>query len=510
MSTLTPPTPATGLEVPRDDLRAQLRVIVIAWVFGAFWQWTISGAALFKFARLLGTPDWGFGILAAMPFAAGLFQIPMSLAQARWGRRKLLFILSVTFGRLMWAAIAAIPFALPNHRDWWWPALCLFAFLGWGANSAGSPPWMDWMADVIPGRVRGRFFGMRNRLGQMIGLVATLSVGGIIYLVERSGSENLLQVCACILALAGLMGAMDILCFRRVPDHHEQHHRKAHHAGPSGVSAFIAPLRSADFRRYLAFNFTLNLGIGFIGQYIWVYVNDVLHFSAWQGNLLLIGVPLVMMALSYPVWGRLTDRLGKRPVILIAGAVIVNGAWGWIFVGHGAVPFSVGGATFSAMTLMGYAVAVLGMICWPGVEIANFNILLGMTGSSSGRAGGVYVAWYAIAVALGGALSGALAGAVAHLIPGFAWEIPFVGIVLTYHGVLFLISTAIRALAVYFAWGLREPKATGTREAFRYMSNNFYDNARMMLLLPTQVVGRLTRATYRLGTGRKPGKTSGG
>ncbi|MCX5662202.1 MAG: MFS transporter [Planctomycetota bacterium] len=505
MTTLTPTTPATGLEVARDDLRGQLRIIVIAWVFGAFWQWTISGAALFKFARLMGTPDWGFGLLAALPFAAGLFQIPMSLAQARWGRRKLLFILSVTLGRLMWAVIAAIPWALPNHRDWWWPTMALCAFLGWGANSAGSPPWMDWMADVIPGRVRGRYFGMRNRLGQCIGLVATLSVGGVVYLVERSGKpEQMLQVCSCILALAGLMGALDILCFRRIPDHHEQHPHR--HAKGSTASAFFAPLKQPSFRRYLAFNFVLNTGIGFIGQYIWVYVNDVLHFSAWQGNLLLIGIPLIMMALSYPVWGKLTDRLGKRPVILIAGAVIVNGAWGWIFVGHGAVPVTVMGWNFSAMTVLGYSVAVLGMICWPGVEIANFNMLLGMTGSHTGRAGGAYVAWYAIAVALGGALSGLIAGTVAHLIPTFAWDIPFVGIVLTYHGVLFLISTSLRILALYFAWGLREPKATGTREAFRYMSNNFYDNARAMLLLPTQVVGRLGRATYRLAPGRKPRK----
>lgn len=502
MTTLTPasPAPDAGLEIPRDDLRGQLRIIVIAWVFGAFWLWTISGAALFKFARLMGTPDWGFGLLSALPFAAGLFQIPMSIAQARWGHRKLLFIVTVTFGRLMWAVTAAIPWALWDHHEWWWPMMCVCVFLGWGANSAGSPPWMDWMADVIPGRLRGRFFGIRNRLGQLVGLCASLLVGGIIYLVERSGRpEHLLQVLSCILALAGLMGVLDILAFRRIPDHDG----RAPRAGEASVAAFFEPLKQPDFRRYLAFNFVLNLGIGFIGQYIWVYVIDVLHFSAWQSNLLLIGVPLVVMALVYPIWGRLTDRLGKRPVLLIAGAAIVNGSWGWILVGHGAVPVEVLGVHFSAMTVLGYAVAVVGMVCWPGVEIANFNILLGMTGSRAGRAGGAFVAWYAIAVALGGALSGLIGGAVAHYLKSFHWEIPLIGIVLTYHGLLFLISAAIRLYAVSIAWGLREPKATGTREAFRYVTNNFYDNARAMLLLPTQVVGRMTRATYRLAPRKK-------
>ena len=41
--------------------RSSLQLVLLAWVFGAGWMWTINGAAMTRFARLLETPDWAFG-----------------------------------------------------------------------------------------------------------------------------------------------------------------------------------------------------------------------------------------------------------------------------------------------------------------------------------------------------------------------------------------------------------------------------------------------------------------
>src|SRR4051812_26034322 len=109
-------TLAAGLPAPVGDAgraaaregerRGQLRLILFAWVFGACWSSTIGGAALARFQLGIGTPDWAFGVLAAMPFAAGLFQIPASLFQTLYGRRKAIFMATATFGRLMWVFAA--------------------------------------------------------------------------------------------------------------------------------------------------------------------------------------------------------------------------------------------------------------------------------------------------------------------------------------------------------------------------------------------------------------------
>ncbi|NJL28901.1 MAG: hypothetical protein HC897_13910 [Thermoanaerobaculia bacterium] len=58
-----------------ERTRHDLRLITLAWVFGATWMWTINGAVMTQFARGLGTPDWAFGLIATMPFIGVLFQL---------------------------------------------------------------------------------------------------------------------------------------------------------------------------------------------------------------------------------------------------------------------------------------------------------------------------------------------------------------------------------------------------------------------------------------------------
>ena len=47
---------------------------------------------------------------------------------------------------------------------------------------------------------------------------------------------------------------------------------------------------------------------------------------------LVVVVPLILSMLAYPVWGRLIDRLGRKPVLIIATALVVHGSVAWVFV----------------------------------------------------------------------------------------------------------------------------------------------------------------------------------
>ena len=99
------------------QLRSQLRLISLSWVFGSLWLWTISGAVMTRFAREMGTPDWAFGLLAALPFLGTLFQLPASYLLDRFAGRKRLFLAVCIPGRLLWLGIAAIPWWLPGRND---------------------------------------------------------------------------------------------------------------------------------------------------------------------------------------------------------------------------------------------------------------------------------------------------------------------------------------------------------------------------------------------------------
>ncbi len=468
-------------------LRQQLKFVLYAWTFGSFWLWSISGAAMTRFSREMGVPDYGFGVLAALPFVGTLLQVPASYLLERYGQRKWVFLILGSIGRGMWTFAALIPWMLPNARAWWWPAMAVSLLFAWSCAQASVPAWMNWMSDVIPRQIRGRYFGVRNQIGQPIGLVTTLGIGYALdqaSLVQTTHPDIMLKVTSAILGVAGLMGMLDILCFRFVDD--KQPRREPSREGIA--SMMLRPLKDKEFRRYLVFNFMLTMGIGCIAQYLWLYLFDVVGWSNQRANIMVIGVPLLVRLFSYSIWGRLIDRLGKKPVMLIAGGLSAIDTVGWLLVG----PESF---------VLGYSLVLLAVFAWPGMEIANFNFILNMAGGGRGkdRAGGTaHVAINSIALGMGGVFSGLLGALVAKTLGGWSYDLVSLDLHLTYHSVLLLSAAVLRAVSLLWVLGLDEPKAVGTRDAIRYMTTSMYSNVRVAALMPTRVVGRVAQWSYKI------------
>src|SRR5690349_7229681 len=90
-------------------LRRSLETITLAWVFGAVWQNSTTGAPLTLFAQGLGASKFQFGLLAALPFIASLLSVPASLLIERTGRRKSVFLHGLYLQRALWFLIALAP-----------------------------------------------------------------------------------------------------------------------------------------------------------------------------------------------------------------------------------------------------------------------------------------------------------------------------------------------------------------------------------------------------------------
>ncbi len=496
-------------EVGGDRLMPHLRMVTLAWVFGSVWVWAINGAAMTQFGRGLGMEDKHFGYLTALPFIGTLFQLPASYLLERYGQRKIVFLVLATLSRLLWSVAAAVPWLLPRtvtlhgaEHNLWWPTMLALLALSWILASASGPAWMNWMSDLIPRRVRGRYFALRNNVGNSIGLVVTLGIGYALDVTDRAGaasdgalaaSQLMLRVTSAILAVAGLFGTLDILCFRTVADPPQPRPRQSVRL----LDMVRGPLGDANFRRYLAFIFTFTFGTAFMGQYVWLYMFDVLHWTNQQANFLIVAMPLLLRLFVYGPWGRLTDRLGKKPVILISGFITMFGAVGWLLCTR-------------ENWWLGYILVMGVVVAWPGFEIATFNFILDLAGTRQDRAnpaathgGSAYVAMNSLTVAIAGVLSGLFAWAVAGWLKHWTWAPGVLGIVVTYHGLLFLISTALRAVSVIIAMTLHEPHATRTREAIRITAGEFYSNVQRMRMMPVQLAGQVMRWTYRVGNGRE-------
>jgi MFS family permease len=507
-----PPPPATSASrisveilhpsttVTQNQLRSDLRTVTVAWVYGAFWLWIISGAAMTRFAKELNTPEWGFGVLTAIPFIAPMAQFATAYLHPRSWTRKSFFMWLGTLCRFLWVFVGLVPWILPPSIQWQTMAALMLA--SWILSHLTTPVWMEWMSDVIPNRVRGRYFATRNRIGVIVGLIATLISG---YLLDQftfspgpafdpQQHALMLKACSVMIMISGLIGMMDILRFRLIHDQLKPDRPSA----KSVWQTFREPLADANFRTFLKFNFTLYLGLGFVGQYIWLYVLDVAKVSNANANILLIGAPLVVMAASYSFWGKIIDKLGTKPVLVFSSAIFLNGIWSWVFFGHGLLPFRLMGYTWSAVDVVAYIIAMSAAFCLPGIEIANFNIILGMSGSKSHVGSGAsYVAVNSVAMALGGVCSGVIASLVVKYMGD--WKYVFLGVPFTYHAVLFFLSTLLRLFSLRYAINLVEPAATPTRDAFRYITTGLYNNVVRAFYTPVRIGSELT-SMNRIGS----------
>ena len=475
------PSPAAR----RARLRGDLRAVTLSWSLGYFWLFVITGAAMNKFARGVGMPDYGFGILAAMPHLATLFQLPGSYLVERYRKRRQLFIVAMTISRISWVAMAMIPWILPDARQMWWLLVVGATLLAWSSHHLATPAWTAWMADLVPSRLRGRFFGACQRYAQPVVIVGALGVGYGIDLADACPDATvLLRVTSSMLAMGGLVGALGIGLYRRVEDSPRDTSQPL-----DWLESMWRPLGDRNFRRYLGLNFTFVLAVGFLGQYIWVFLFDVGLMKAWMANLLLVVVPRFVHMYSYGAWGRQIDRLGRRPVAIVAVLLMLVGPIGWFMVGQ----------QDPTTRWIGVCVVMVAAFSFSGFEIANLNMLLAITESRNGAGGGsAYVAVNGLAIAAGGVLSGMIGWAVAKWCYSIEWTIPIVGWAFTYHGLLLAISWVLRVAMLPWLFALREPASTQTSTAIRYMSANVYSNVRQAVLTPTRVVGRLRRWTYRV------------
>ena len=135
------------------------------------------GPFLVAFALQLGASNRVIGVLAAVGPIAQLLQIPSVYLIEKLRRRKLLAVSTVTFGRMIWLLIAAIPFVVP--RPVALPVFLGLLFAQYALGNVANCAFNSWIRDLVPERILGRLFGKRLAYATVIGVVLSLT-GGVV------------------------------------------------------------------------------------------------------------------------------------------------------------------------------------------------------------------------------------------------------------------------------------------------------------------------------------------
>jgi MFS family permease len=217
--------------------------------------------------------------------------------------------------------------------------LLIWVFVASLFNAVLAVVWNGWMHDLVPGRLRGRYFGQRNRFIQGATLVFVLGAGcGLSW---GGYSARTFQV---IIALACACRVASLFYFARMPDRRPRTMEK--HAATLPLAAQVAVLRrSHSLLLFIVFGAVWSFASNCFGPFYHVFMFEQLDFSGVQ-----VGILATLTALggivSLPVWGGLLDRYGNKACMAVAlglwqvqnflwcfitpaNSVILYGMWFW-------------------------------------------------------------------------------------------------------------------------------------------------------------------------------------
>ena len=290
------------------DTKKGLGISIREGVFATVHGTVTTGAFLTGFVLMVGANDFQVALIMSIPLLAQIMNIFSVHAIERFGRRKWISGILSVIGRSLWALLAFIPLAQSLKAD----AIVLIIIII-GVISAllsfSSTPWLSWMADLVPAPIRGRYFGKRNMILGIVTMSASIGAGKILdYYKLMNSLETGYFI---VLMIAVVCGIIAFIFLTRQPEPPYQRMPSYNF-----MSYVLQPFYVRRFRRLLYFYLFFIFAMGISSSYFPVYLLKTLKWSFSNLALLSIG-SAIMTLLTQPLWGRVIDRVGHKPVITI-------------------------------------------------------------------------------------------------------------------------------------------------------------------------------------------------
>jgi MFS family permease len=342
-----------------------------------------TGSYTIPYALALGANAGEIGLLSSAQKLANTLVQPLAqrlIATAH--SRKKVTEWAALLSRLLWIPIIITPFWLTGPAAI--AAIIILLALSSALSGMSGTAWSSWICDLVPEKLRGKFFGYRNALTGISGFAALLLAGWAISSIDgKSGFSTVFTV-------ALLFGIISFFYLSRTPE-------PKFKVKIDKIMLREALRELSKDRRFR--HFTIYMAAFSFATYIAApfFAVSMLHDYniGYDAYAIVMAVSMIATIMAQPYWGKMTDKYGDRTVLAICGilASIVPGAW--LLVRE---PLSM----TAVLAFSGFA--------WAGFELAAFNYLLGVSAPAKRHA---YIANYSfvtgLATFIGPLIGGALA-----------------------------------------------------------------------------------------------------
>ena len=418
------------------------RGLGLAHVNAALWSAGVSltsGSLIVYFALDLKATGVKLGLIFALPAIVGLLRLVAPWAIQWLGSKR---HACIAFSAVSYLVLTLLPgIALVGTSD---PplalglmiaVLCLHQLLEYIGNVA----FWSWMADLVPSRMRGRYFARRQIIQLAVAIPTLLAGGAFADYWRQAHTETLLWG----YALPNGMGAAALLCslvpLRMMPE-----------TGTGGIArlgiswdTLRAPFRDRRFGRLVLFGCWLAAANGLTGAAQGAYPKQVLGLGVVAMQWMRITMRGGQMGVAS--WaGPFSDRFGNRPMMILCQMAVAS-----------SMCFFLLATPDHAFWLFGAYVA---WSFYAGLNIGLPNLMLRLSPDGQRQDNSGYIALYFAASGACYAASSVLGGWLFDVLKtdGTYWMGPYD---VTHFQILFALGLVARSLAVFWLVLLIEPGA---------------------------------------------------
>lgn len=263
------------------------------------------------FALALKATTVQVGFLSSIPnLAMALSQLAVPhLAEKATSRKK--FMLPIVFAHaLMWLPVLLIPYLLPGEKIWW---LIGFFTVITVLGSLGNPIWGSMMADLVPEELRGKFFGFRGMVGELLTLVFLFISGAILEVFNK----RIFAAFTIIFGSALVFRLVSGFFLSRMYDPPSSSTRKT----AFQIVEALKKLPSTNVGRFILYVAAMKFATYLAGPFFAVFMLRDLQFSYLTYVAITATSDLVnILFLSF--WGKRADRAGNIKVLKITALLV--------------------------------------------------------------------------------------------------------------------------------------------------------------------------------------------
>ena len=336
--------PTEPTQSSKQAIRTSLKASTIDGVFAAIFGSITSGVLLTDFLLKADASPVEIGMLSSIPMLLNLLQPLGAYFADRTTSRHNYCLWIFGISRLLWLflvlGIGWVSWSntAPHRLVSWTLGIILVSNI---LSALGGASWVSWMAALVPHRLRGRYFGFRNSASSLTTLICVPLLGFAVSVWPK----GTVQGYGVVLFLAIVAGLVSLGCQFFMTDVNPQLPQSVLRQKSAGVSSLnpeentqsqitqTSILKDTNFLKFLLYfglwTFAVNLSSPFFNLYL---LDNLTLDISWATvyTSLVSGANLVMLLF----WGKLADRLGNRPLLLLVGIVIAVSPLFWLGVGN--------------------------------------------------------------------------------------------------------------------------------------------------------------------------------